>query len=80
MSSNLKLLFFGGVAAFAVYNSSVIQWELNKPGSMVCPKCAFTRMGLGLAMGAAAAYFFYDELTTELQTSRLLNSGAINAN
>jgi hypothetical protein len=38
------------VAAFEVYNSAVIVWELEKPGSTVCAKCALTRLALGAAV------------------------------
>ena len=45
-------LFGLGVAAFSVYNTKVILWEMNKEGSRVCPKCAKTRIVAGLALGA----------------------------
>ena len=52
----MNILFPGAVAAFGVYNSSVIQWELNKPGSRVCPKCANTRIALGLGLSVVGTY------------------------
>ena len=45
-----------GVIGFIIYNTSVIQWELNKPGSRVCPKCANTRIAVGAGLAALAAY------------------------
>lgn len=41
------------VAGFVAYNSSVIVWELEKPGSKVCPKCAVTRIAVGGGIAAA---------------------------
>jgi hypothetical protein len=46
-------LFSLGVAAFTVYNSSVILWELVKPESRVCRKCAVTRITIGAGLAAA---------------------------
>ncbi len=48
----MNKLFALGVAGFVAYNSSVILWELGKPDSRVCPKCAVTRvlLGSGLAV------------------------------
>jgi hypothetical protein len=44
--------FAFGVAGFVAYNNTVILWELGKPNSRVCPKCAVTRVvvGSGLAV------------------------------
>jgi hypothetical protein len=46
-------LFSLGVAAFTVYNSSVILWELGKPESRVCRKCAVARITIGAGLAAA---------------------------
>ncbi len=48
----MNKLFALGVAGFVAYNSTVIFWELGKPDSRVCPKCAIARvlLGSGLAM------------------------------
>jgi hypothetical protein len=50
------------VAGFVIYNTTVIGWELNKPGSRVCFKCAATRMilGAGLAVYAVTDAFSGD--------------------
>lgn len=58
----MNTLFPLSVAAFGVYNTSVIQWELNKPGSRVCPKCANTRMVLGLGLTVVGSYLALREL------------------
>ena len=58
----MKVLFPASVAAFGVYNTSVIQWELDKPGSRVCPKCANTRMALGLGLTVVSSYLALREL------------------
>jgi hypothetical protein len=55
--------FYGAVAAFGVYNTSVIQWELNKPNSTECPKCAYTRIAIGLTLSAVAAWLLYQEIS-----------------
>lgn len=57
-----RAAFPAAVAAYGVYNASVIVWELNKPGSRVCPKCARTRIALGLALAAAGGYLAAREL------------------
>lgn len=69
-----KVFFYSGVLAFGIYNTTVINWELNKEGSRVCPKCAYTRMALGMGMSAIAGLMLYQELSTEFQTHKLLNT------
>ena len=46
-----------GVAAFVVYNSAVILWELGKPNTQVCKKCAYTRIGVGAAVAVGAVAY-----------------------
>jgi hypothetical protein len=48
----MNKLFALGVAGFVAYNSTVILWELGKPNSRVCPKCAVTRVLLGSGLAA----------------------------
>ena len=40
------------VALFGLYNSAAVYWELKKPGSRVCPKCAYTRIVVGATLAA----------------------------
>lgn len=53
--SPIQLLAIG-VTAFVGYNTTVILWELGKPGSTECPKCAYTRIGVGVAVAVSALY------------------------
>ncbi|AEB12037.1 hypothetical protein Marky_1298 [Marinithermus hydrothermalis DSM 14884] len=52
----MSVVFPFAVALFGLYNTAVVDWELTKPGSRVCPKCAYTRMVLGTVLAAWGAY------------------------
>jgi hypothetical protein len=47
-------VFAVALAGFVAYNNVVIVWELNKKDSKVCPKCAYTRIGVGTVLAGAA--------------------------
>ncbi|NJK45618.1 MAG: hypothetical protein HC933_16320 [Pleurocapsa sp. SU_196_0] len=48
-----------GTTAFVGYNSGVILWELGKPNSTECPKCAWTRIALGGALALGGLYLAF---------------------
>jgi hypothetical protein len=58
----MKLKYFAlGVAGFVAYNNTVIFWELGKPKSQVCPKCAATRVVLGTGLAAVGLWLALKE-------------------
>jgi ribosomal protein S12 len=61
-SKLLSLAFPASVAAFGLYNTATIGWELKKPNSTTCPKCARTRMIVGVALAAWGSYVVVKEM------------------
>lgn len=53
--------FAVGVTAFVGYNSAVILWELGKPNSTECPKCAWTRVAVGAALAATGLFLAFKD-------------------
>ncbi|MCA9839806.1 MAG: hypothetical protein KC422_23055 [Trueperaceae bacterium] len=51
-----------GVIGFVLYNSTVILWELKKPNSQVCPKCANTRLAVGAALATVAGLSLLNDM------------------
>lgn len=54
-------LFPISVIGFAVYNTAVIEWELKKPNSTECHKCARTREIFGIGLAAWAGFLMFQK-------------------